>query len=174
MKSKIILACLFTSFCLFFTFSSEKVSIQSSQSSYNVSFVNLFNNHTPKFFAAKGGKTSGENTGFKNFVTKIAPYEKSFFYAAIATTVSFGTFFISGIILMAAGNAMWYNGNWAERLVGLYISYAGYALFSFAWVFFIVAALFWTFWGLIQYGKKKGYVVAPFVSDNAMGLSIKF
>ncbi|HOV14652.1 MAG TPA: hypothetical protein PK771_10240 [Spirochaetota bacterium] len=189
MKSKIILALVFTSVSLFFIFSSEKVNVQKLQSGNDISFVNVFNTHSIDLMGAKGSDTEGmekskkvekkvekdgEKNGFKTFVSKIAPYEKPFFYAAIADTVSFGTFFLTGIILMAAGNAMYYGSkNWAEALVGLYVSYAGYALFGISWIFFIVAAVCWAFWGMIQYGKKKGYVMTPFFTGDSVGLSIK-
>ncbi|HPO50866.1 MAG TPA: hypothetical protein PLO89_11120, partial [Spirochaetota bacterium] len=117
---------------------------------------------------------SKEKNGFGSFVSKIAPYEKPFFYAAIGDTVSFGTFFLLGIILMAAGNVMYSSRtNWAEGLVGLYVSYAGYALFGVSWIFFFVAAVCWAFWGMIQYGKKKGYAMTPFFTGDSVGLSIK-
>jgi len=42
-----------------------------------------------------------------------------------------------------------------------------------SWLFFLAAVACWVFWGLIQYGKKKGYVMNVFASGDQIGISIK-
>ena len=56
---KILFVSLFSCFCLFFTFSSEKVNVQKLQSGNDVSFVNVFNTHSVNLMGAKGSDTEG-------------------------------------------------------------------------------------------------------------------
>jgi len=174
MRTKFLLALLFTSFCLSFTFSSEKINIQKVKSTNDVSFVNLFDNHSVNLLAKKDDKKDGKG-GFEGFVKKIAPYEKPFLYAAIGTTIGFGALFITGIILIAVGYSMraTWGGDWLKWNNGWYVEYAGDALLGVSWLFFLAAVACWVFWGLIQYGKKKGYVMNVFASGDQIGISIK-
>ncbi|HPO48895.1 MAG TPA: hypothetical protein PLO89_01085 [Spirochaetota bacterium] len=170
--NKFLFASFFVCFSLTFGFSSEKADLNKKTSFKEVSFVSLFDNHSVSLYAKKSKKSDGD--GFESFVKKIAPYEKTFLYAAIATTVCFGVFTITGIILMSAGYWIWrLSTTLVETLTGNYVRYAGSALFGFSWLFFLAAAATWVFWGFIQYGRKKGYVMNVFSTADSIGISIK-
>ncbi len=173
MKSKFILAIFVSLICLSSVFSSEAVNFNDSQS--NALNFSMIGNQSFDLFGAQTNNTNtNAGSGYSAFVRAIAPYESAFLYAAIGDTIGFGSFFITGIVLMAIGN---YNSlhytNWADYLTALYISYAGYALLGTSWLFFIVAAVCWPFWGIIQDGRKKGYVLSPFISGDSIGLAIR-
>ena len=184
MIKRILFASLFTCFCLFFTFSSENVNVQKLKSGNDVSFVNVFNTHSVNLMASKGGKnTDGtekstkktSDAGFNSFIKKIAPYENIFFIVAIATTISFGVFLITGAILMGVGYSMrtTWGGDLDKLWNGWNIEYAGDAIFSLSWLFFLAAVATWVLWGLIQYGKKNKVVLSVFSTNDRIGLSIK-
>ena len=169
--NKIYLVLLMTFVVTFFGFSNQISNV--SKETTTVSFVNLFDNYQVDLMAKKGG--SEAKSGYEGFVKKISKHEKLFFNLAIAFTIVFGVLFLTGITLIAVGNAIYYGSkNLADLLTGSYVYYAGYSLFGITWLFAIAAAVFWAFWGMIQHGKKKGYVLAPFVEGESLGLSIKF
>ncbi len=79
------------------------------------------------------------------------------------------------------GVSYYYRTNWwtlnvtlADLLLYSYLGYAGNAFFGLSWLFFVAAAVLWTFWGIIQYAKSKGIVMAPFSTADSVGISIKF
>lgn len=169
MFKKMILVSVFSFLYLVSAFSSEVQNFHSQKSNVSFSMGNEYNFRTAELFSNKG-----EN-GFNTFVKKIAPYEKTFFNVALGTTVGFGSLLVLGTIFSVAGYAMTIDFTTpANYWPGVYLGYAGSAFIGISWLFFVAAAVNWTFWGMIQYAKKNGVVVAAFAEHNAIGVSFKF
>ncbi|MBP7553813.1 MAG: hypothetical protein KA885_10340 [Spirochaetes bacterium] len=166
---KILLATIFTCLCIFSGFSSEKT-IDKVDAVQKISFGNF-----PSYGFADLMASKGASDGFATFAGAIAPYEKQFLAAAIGCTVGFAALSITGIILMVVGYTMRVPfKDWATSLTGLYVEYAGDALFGVSWLFFVAAGVMWAFWGIIQYAKKEGIAMGVFSTNDSIGLSFKF
>jgi len=166
---KIFIAMLFVSLCVFSGFASEKI-VNKVDGVQKISFGNF-----PSYGFADLMASKTASDGFKSFVDVIAPHEQKFLGLAIAFTIAFAALSVTGIILMVVGYTMMNPPkDLATSLTGLYVSYAGDAMFGVSWLFFVAAGVMWAFWGIIQYAKKEGIAMGVFSTNDSIGLSFKF